>query len=159
MLLIGRERETGRIGKIPGPTPSKSGNPGKIGKVPKRTKKEGRVQIGKPSRLKHPRLAALDSWQHFHEISTNPIKLGISCNKGLWLCIQRGEAQQNKNNKRYLFYKDLKGFLESLRSLAEMHARAPKRRTFRIHFERKVAICAKSWGPSGPKRSLKDRAY
>ena len=34
-----------------------------IGKVPKRTKKdkkEGQVQIGKPPRLKPPRLAALD---------------------------------------------------------------------------------------------------
>ena len=39
-----------QIGKIPE----------KSGKVPKRTKKEGQVQIGKPPRLKHPRLAALD---------------------------------------------------------------------------------------------------
>ena len=42
--------------------------PDQIGKIPeksqkgqKRTKKEGQVQIGKPPRLKHPRLAALDS--------------------------------------------------------------------------------------------------
>ena len=34
--------------------------PGQIGKFPKRTKKEGQVQIGKPPRLKPPRLAALD---------------------------------------------------------------------------------------------------
>ena len=32
----------------------------KIGKVPKRTRKEGQVQIGKRPRLKPPRLAALD---------------------------------------------------------------------------------------------------
>ena len=38
-----------QIGKIPG----------KVPKGQKRTKKEGRVQIGKPPRLKHPRLAAL----------------------------------------------------------------------------------------------------
>ena len=42
-----------QIGKIP----AKSG---KSQKGPKKTKKEGRVQIGKPPRLKHPRLAALD---------------------------------------------------------------------------------------------------
>ena len=35
-------------------------NPGKIGKVAKRTKKEGQVQIGKPPRLTPPRLATLD---------------------------------------------------------------------------------------------------
>ena len=39
-----------QIGKIPGKVP-KEGQ--------KRTKKEGQVQIGKPPRLKHPRLAAL----------------------------------------------------------------------------------------------------
>ena len=42
-----------QIGKIP----EKSG---KSQKGQKRTKKEGQVQIGKPPRLKHPRLAALD---------------------------------------------------------------------------------------------------
>ena len=31
----------------------------------KRTKKEGQVQIGKPPRLKHPRLAALKFGAHF----------------------------------------------------------------------------------------------
>ena len=40
-----------QIGKIPG----------KVPKGQKRTKKEGRVQIGKPPRSKHPRLAALES--------------------------------------------------------------------------------------------------
>ena len=39
-----------QIGKIPG----------KVPKGQKRTKKEGQVQIGKPPRLKHPRLAALN---------------------------------------------------------------------------------------------------
>ena len=39
-----------QIGKIPG----------KVPKGQKRTKKEGNVQIGKPPRLKHPRLAALN---------------------------------------------------------------------------------------------------
>ena len=43
-------RVPGQIGKIPG----------KVPKGHKRTKKEGQVQIGKPPRLKHPRLAALD---------------------------------------------------------------------------------------------------
>ena len=48
MLLIGRERGKGQIGKIPGPSPSKSGkSPSRSGKSQegqKRTKKEGRVQ-------------------------------------------------------------------------------------------------------------------
>ena len=44
-------RVPGQIGKIPG----------KVPKGQKRTKKEGQVQIGKPPRLKHPRLAALES--------------------------------------------------------------------------------------------------
>ena len=42
-----------QLGKIP----EKSG---KSQRGPKRTKKEGQVQIGKPPRLKHPRLAALE---------------------------------------------------------------------------------------------------
>ena len=46
-------RVPGQIGKIP----KKSG---KSQKGQKRTKKEGQVQIGKPPRLKPPRLAALD---------------------------------------------------------------------------------------------------
>ena len=53
VLLIGRERGKGPIGKIP----KKSG---KSQKGQKRTKKEGQVQIGKPSRLNPPRLAALE---------------------------------------------------------------------------------------------------
>ena len=67
MLLIGRERGKGQIGKIPGPSPSKSGKSQKNRESPKKdkkgqkgTKKEGQVQIGKPPRLKHPRLAALE---------------------------------------------------------------------------------------------------
>ena len=64
VLLIGRERGKGPIGKIPGESPDKSGKcPGKSQndkKGQKRTKKEGQVQIGKPPRLKHPHLAALD---------------------------------------------------------------------------------------------------
>ena len=44
-------RVPGQIGKIPG----------KVPKWQKRTKKEGQVQIGKPPRLKHPRLAALEN--------------------------------------------------------------------------------------------------
>ena len=64
MLLIGLEREKGRIGKIPGvpeqirKIPERSG---KSQKGQKRTKKEGQVQIGKPPRLKPPRLAALEN--------------------------------------------------------------------------------------------------
>ena len=59
MLLIGREREKERIGKIPGPAPSKSGKSRKNRERTKkdkkgRTKKEGQVQIGKPPRLKPP---------------------------------------------------------------------------------------------------------
>ena len=57
VLLIGREREKGRIGKIPAESPDKSG---KSRKEQKRTKKEGQVQIGKPPCLKPPRLAALE---------------------------------------------------------------------------------------------------
>ena len=47
-----------QIGKIP----EKSG---KSQEGQKRTKKEGRVQIGKPPHLKHPRLAALDHCNNF----------------------------------------------------------------------------------------------
>ena len=47
-----------QIGKIP----EKSG---KSRKGRKRTKKEGQVQIGKPPRLKHPRLAALERFMTF----------------------------------------------------------------------------------------------
>ena len=58
---LNRPRERKRTNREnPGPSPSKSGNSRKIGKVPKRTKKEGQVQIGKPPCLKPPRLAALD---------------------------------------------------------------------------------------------------
>ena len=46
-----------RVPKQIGKIPEKSG---KSQKGQKRTKKEGQVQIGKPPRLKHPRLAALD---------------------------------------------------------------------------------------------------
>ena len=61
---------TAQIGKIPEKL-------GKSEKGQKRTKREGQVQIGKPPRLKPPRLAALEikvqtcfvhfSWHHFTE--------------------------------------------------------------------------------------------
>ena len=53
--------------------------PGQIGKIPenrespkrkKRTKKEGQVQIGKPPRLKPPRLAALDKSKFWRNLDT-----------------------------------------------------------------------------------------
>ena len=56
-----------QIGKIP----EKSG---KSQKGQKRTKKEGQVQIGKPPRLKPPRLAALDS----HPPNTSVVLLRLS---------------------------------------------------------------------------------
>ena len=62
MLLIGREREKGRIGKVPGPSPSKWGKSRKNRESPKKDKKglQGQVQIGKRPRLKPPHLAALE---------------------------------------------------------------------------------------------------
>ena len=63
-------RVHGQIGKIP----EKSG---KSQKGQKRTKKEGQVQIGKPPRLKHPRLAALEKKNiciTFEEIRANRLK-------------------------------------------------------------------------------------
>ena len=63
VLLIGWERGKGQIGKIPGPSPRKSGKSQKNRESPKRTKmdKKGqKVQIGKPPRLKPPRLSALE---------------------------------------------------------------------------------------------------
>ena len=46
--------------------------PGKVPKGQKRTKKEGQVQIGKPPRLKHPRLVALEKtvWNEANGIAT-----------------------------------------------------------------------------------------
>ena len=49
--LMGRERGKGQIGKIPGPSPSKSG---KSQKNQKRAKKEGQVQIGEPPPFETP---------------------------------------------------------------------------------------------------------
>ena len=52
-----RKRKRDESGKSPDHPRANRENPGKIGKVPKRTKKdkkEGRVQIGKPPRLKPP---------------------------------------------------------------------------------------------------------
>ena len=69
MLLIGRERGKGPIGKIPGPSPRKSGNPRES---PKRTKKDKKGRTSpdrKPPRLKHPRLAALDFFLFFFAIA------------------------------------------------------------------------------------------
>ena len=67
-----REREKGRIGKIPGPSPSKSGKSRKNRESPKKKikkdkkgqkRKDKKVQIGKPPPFgKPPRLAALDSF-------------------------------------------------------------------------------------------------
>ena len=48
-----------QIGKI-------AENSGKSQKGQKRTKKEGQVQIGKPPRLKPPRLAALEAFERLH---------------------------------------------------------------------------------------------
>ena len=71
----GTNRENPRtIPEQIGNIPEKSG---KDNKGPKRTKREGRVQIGKPPRLKHPgypRLAALD-YQIFCQFS--PGKIGL----------------------------------------------------------------------------------
>ena len=66
MLLIGRERGKGQIGKIPGPSPSKSG---KTQKNPrKRTKKDKKGRTS-PDRenppFEAPRLAALEEIVHF----------------------------------------------------------------------------------------------
>ena len=58
VLLIGREREKGRIGKIPGPSPRKSG---KSRKIPEKDKK-GQKRKDKSRSGSPPRLAALDSW-------------------------------------------------------------------------------------------------
>ena len=69
MLLIGRERGKGQIGKIPGPSPSKSGKSQKIGKVPKRTKKDKKGRTSpdwETPRLKPPRLAALEPLVHMN---------------------------------------------------------------------------------------------
>ena len=54
-----------QIGKIP----EKSG---KSQKGQKRKKKEGHVQIGKPPRLKPPRLAALEIWHCQSQIARTP---------------------------------------------------------------------------------------
>ena len=59
LLLIGRERGKGRVGKIPGPSPSKSGESQKNQESPKKNKK-GQKGRTSPDRLKPPRLAALD---------------------------------------------------------------------------------------------------
>ena len=61
MLRIGRERRKRTNRENPRRVPGQIGKiPGKVPKGQKRTKKEGQVQIGKPPRLKHPRLAALE---------------------------------------------------------------------------------------------------
>ena len=56
MLLIGREREKGRIGKIPGPSPSKSGKSRKNRESPIKDKKgqkgKDKSRLGKRPRLK-----------------------------------------------------------------------------------------------------------
>ena len=65
LFLVGaldrpRRRKRDEAGKSPDHPRANRENPGKIGKVPKRTKKEGQVQIGKRPCLKPPRLAALE---------------------------------------------------------------------------------------------------
>ena len=61
MLIIGRERGKGPIGKIPGESPDKSGkSPGKSQKDKKGQKRKDKSRSGNPPRLKHPRLAALE---------------------------------------------------------------------------------------------------
>ena len=94
LILIGWERGKGQIGKIPGPSPRKSGksrknreSPKKDKKGQKRTKKEGQVQIGKPPRLKHPRLAALDFCDPDHDHNYNR---AIRCTG--WVQANRGVA-------------------------------------------------------------------
>ena len=82
-----------QIGKIP----EKSG---KSQKGQKRTKKEGQVQIGKPPRLKHPRLAALDiqlvlQVVIFGKIRAEPVLLG-SCG-GVFGCKFLPHRGQNRN--------------------------------------------------------------
>ena len=61
MLLIGRERGKGQIGKIPGPSPSKSGKiPEKSGKSKKGQKRKDKSRSGNPPVCNPPRLAALE---------------------------------------------------------------------------------------------------
>ena len=52
-----RKRKRDESGKSPDHPRANRENPGKIGKVLKRTKKEGQVQIGEPPRLKPPRFS------------------------------------------------------------------------------------------------------
>ena len=53
---------------------------GKSEKGQKRTKKEGQVQIGKPPRLKPPRLAALDSEANFRQSQWFPPRFSSTFN-------------------------------------------------------------------------------
>ena len=60
MLLIGRERGRGQIGKIPGESPDKSGKSRKNRESPKKDKKGRTSSDRETPRLKPPCLAALD---------------------------------------------------------------------------------------------------
>ena len=74
VLLIGRERGKGQIGKIPGPSPSKSGKSQKNRESPKKDKKgqKGRTSPDRETpRLKPPRLAALIYFMHFFVFFTH----------------------------------------------------------------------------------------
>ena len=59
-LSSGKVQIEDESGKSPDHPRANLENPRKFGKGQKRTKKEGRVQIGKRPRLKPPRLAAFD---------------------------------------------------------------------------------------------------
>ena len=61
MLLIGREREKGRIGKIPGPSPSKSGKSRKNRESPQKDKK-GQKNPDRETPPFETRLGALECW-------------------------------------------------------------------------------------------------
>ena len=86
LFLVGalnrpRKRKRDKSGKSPDHPRANQENPRKTGKVPKRTKKEGRVQIGKHPRLKPPCLAALDLialfffFRFLQVIALSPLKL------------------------------------------------------------------------------------
>ena len=113
MLLIGRERGKGRIGKIPGPSPSKSGksqknrespkkdkkghreSPKKDKKGQKRTKKEGQVHIGKPPRLKPPPFSG--PWLKVPRMFLRRFRAvlrqrsGAQCSSCCWSCSLKSE--------------------------------------------------------------------
>ena len=89
LFLVGalnrpRKRKRTNREKSPDHPRANRENPRKIGKVPKRTKKEGQVQIGKPPRLKPPRLAALDKSGAFLFLPCSHIKMPLLKGVGNW---------------------------------------------------------------------------